>query len=309
MKPIVTLTLNPSIDGSAETDVVRHTRKVRTTNERLDPGGGGLNVARALGLLGAPALALYCAGGAIGDALDRLLDARGVARRRIPIAGDTRFAHVVRETSTGREYRFTPEGPVLSEAEADAVLAALGEVDCEYLVASGSLPRGVAPDFYARVSDIAARKGAKLILDTSGEALRRALDHGGVHFAKPSRGEFAALTGETLDDPAAIAAAAMRFVEDAKVAMIAVTLGHEGAVFASREGVTIAPALDVPVVSAVGAGDSFVAGFVFALSRGMSAREAFHMGVAAGTAAVMTPGTELCRRADVEALYARLTGV
>lgn len=306
MKPIVTLTLNPSIDGSAETDVVRHTRKVRTTNERLDPGGGGLNVARALGLLGAPALALYCAGGAIGDALDRLLAARGVTGRRLPIAGDTRFAHVVHENSTGHEYRFTPEGPELREAEIEATLAALEAADCEYLVASGSLPRGVAADFYVRVSDVAARKGAKFILDTSGEALRRAIAHGGVHFAKPSRGEFAALTGETLDDPAAIGAAAMRFVEDGKAAMLAVTLGHEGAVFASPDGVVIAPALDVPVVSAVGAGDSFVAGFVFALASGMAPRDAFHMGVAAGTAAVMTPGTELCRRADVEALYARL---
>ncbi|MCG6122074.1 MAG: 1-phosphofructokinase family hexose kinase [Microvirga sp.] len=308
MKTIVTLTLNPSIDGSAETDVVRHTRKVRTVNDRLDPGGGGLNVARALGQLGAPAFAIYCAGGATGDVLDRLLEARGVKGRRIPVAGDTRFAHAVYERSTGHEYRFVPEGPELEGADVESILAALAEADFDYLVASGSLPRGVASDFYARVSDVAARKGAKFILDTSGEPLRRAVDHGGVHFAKPSRGEFAALIGETVEDPEAIAAAAMRVVESGKVAMLAVTLGHEGAVFASREGVEIAPALDVPVVSAVGAGDSFVAGFTYALANGMSAREAFLMGVAAGSAAVMTPGTELCRRADVEALYARLTG-
>ncbi|TVR11877.1 MAG: 1-phosphofructokinase family hexose kinase [Salinarimonadaceae bacterium] len=306
MKPIVTLTLNPSIDGSAETDVVRHTRKVRTANELLDPGGGGLNVARVLGELGAPAYAIYCAGGATGDALDSLLEARGVERRRVPVAGVTRFAHVVRELSTGREFRFVPEGPEMNDAEVEAVLEALVEADCDYLVASGSLPRGVAQDFYARVSDVAARKGAKFILDTSGEPLRQAIARGGVHFAKPSRGEFAALIGETIEDQRALGEAALRFVEDGRVEMLAVTLGHEGAVFASREGVRFAPALDVPVVSAVGAGDSFVAGFVFALATGKPPQDAFLMGVAAGSAAVMTPGTQMCRRDDVERLYAGL---
>jgi 6-phosphofructokinase 2 len=306
MKAIVTLTLNPAIDGSSEAETVRHTNKVRTSNERYDPGGGGINVARVLGELGAPALALYMAGGATGDVLDALLDERGLSRRRIPIADHTRISHVVFERSSGKEYRFVAEGPELREDEIAAFLEAIADCGCEYLVASGSLPRGTPVDFYARVADIAAGAGARLVLDTSGPALKAALDHGGVHLVKPSHGEFEALVGRKLDTIEAIGEAAREFVEAGRVDIIAVTLGHEGAVLASREGVFHRDVPQVEVKSAVGAGDSFVAGMTFGLATGLSHRDAFLLGMAAGTAAVLTPGTELCRKEDVLRLFEEL---
>ncbi len=311
MAKIVTLTLNPSIDGSAEAEKVRHTNKVRTFNERFDPGGGGINVARVVKALGGDVCALYLAGGATGDALDSLIDKQGVPRKRIPIADDTRLSHVVFERESGKEYRFTPEGPKLSGDEVSACLDALREMDCGYLVASGSLPRGVEADFYTRVADIAREKGAHFVLDTSGDALKAALEHGGIHFVKPSHGEFRNLVGDDCQSTEAmgadaISAAAKRFIDDGKAEIIAVTLGHEGAVLIDQDGTYQRDVPKVTVRSAVGAGDSFVAGMTHALSTGLSHRDAFLMGMAAGSAAVMTPGTELCRAEDVERLFAQL---
>ncbi len=115
MPPIVTLTLNPAIDAACQADEVRPIRKIRTSNERYEPGGGGINVARVIKELGGEALAVYCAGGLIGQALGEMVAAAGLDRRAIQIAGLTRVSHTVFERSTGKEYRFVPEGPALSE--------------------------------------------------------------------------------------------------------------------------------------------------------------------------------------------------
>jgi 6-phosphofructokinase 2 len=309
MKSIVTLTLNPSIDGASEADAVRPIHKVRTTNERYDPGGGGVNVARVIQELGGQATAIYLAGGPTGALLDELLDSRGIARRRIDIADQTRVSHAIFERSSGYEYRFTPEGPQVREEEWRAALAALEDVTCDYLVASGSLPRGVPAGFYVEVGRIAARKGARFVVDTSGEALRASLQAGGLHLVKPSLGELETAVGRRLREPGDEDGAAMDLVERGASEIVAVTMGHEGAFLAHRGGTLHLAAPDVVVQSAVGAGDSFLAALVLRLAEGLAIEDAFRWAVAAGTAAVLTPGTELCRRADVERLYGAVAAV
>jgi 6-phosphofructokinase 2 len=168
MKPIVTLTVNPSIDGSAQTDVVRPVRKIHTSDEHYDPGGGGLNVARVVQELGGTALAIYLAGGVTAAVLDELLTSARIAHRRVPIQEHTRISHAVYERSSGLQYRFVPEGPLVRDAEWQA------------------LPRGVPNDFMPGFSTSRRGGGAKLVLDTSGEALRAALNRGGVHLTKPA---------------------------------------------------------------------------------------------------------------------------
>lgn len=302
---IATLTLNPSIDGSCDTDVVRHTHKVRTTRERFDPGGGGINVARVLARLGADVEAIYLAGGATGSVLDDLLGRAGLRRRGIPVHDDTRVALAVHERSTGREYRFVPEGPELSPAECAASLAAVEDTDCDFLVASGSLPPGAGDDYYAHLAEVAARRGVALLLDTSGPALRHALDHGGMLLVKPSLNELEQLVGRRLRDPAALARAAEELVTAGKSRHVAVTMGHEGALLATADGPTLRlPAIPVEVRSAVGAGDSFVAGMTHGLAQGWPAARAFRLGLAAGSAAVLSPGTGLCSAEDVWRLFA-----
>jgi 6-phosphofructokinase 2 len=303
MKPIVTLTLNPSIDGSSEAEAVRPIHKVRTSNERYEPGGGGINVTRVIRELGGSSLALYLAGGSTGAVLEELLAESGIAGRRIAIKDHTRVSHTVFERSTGLEYRFVPEGPEVAPSEWQECLAILGSLECEYLVASGSIPKGVPADFYARVASIARERGMKLVLDTSGQALRETIAVGGIHLAKPSLGEFEQFVGRSLREPKEQEDAAMEVVRSGRVELLAVTMGHEGALLAQVSGVLRLPALKADVRSAVGAGDSFVAAMTLALARGAASEEAFKWGIAAGTAAVLTPGTGLCRRGDVERFF------
>ncbi len=304
MKPIVTLTLNPAIDGASETVQVRPIHKVRTTNERFEPGGGGVNVSRVITELGGPTLAIYLAGGATGPVLDALVREKGLPARKIAIAGDTRISHTVFESSTGLEYRFVPEGPLVSPAELEASLAALDASEADYVVASGSLPRGAPEDFYVRIGARVRAHGARFVLDTSGPALKLAIEAGGVHLAKPSLGEMERLVGRDLKTAAALEDAALELVARGGVDILAVTLGHEGALLAKGARTWRLPALPVEARSAVGAGDSFVAAMTLSLAQGRTTREAFMMGMAAGTAAVLSPGTEMCKRADVERLYA-----
>jgi 6-phosphofructokinase 2 len=299
----VTLTLNPAIDGSSEAEAVRPIRKVRTSNERYEPGGGGINVARVIRELGGSSLALYLAGGATGAVLEELLAGSGIAGRRIAIKDHTRISLTVFERSTGLEYRFVPEGPHVAPSEWEECLAVLSTLDCEYIVASGSIPKGVPADFYVRVASISQKKGIRFVLDTSGEGLRETIAGGGIHLAKPSLGEFEQLVGRSLEGPRALEDAAMEVVRSGRVELLAVTMGHDGAVLAQASGILRLPALKAGVRSAVGAGDSFVAAMTLALARGAAPEEAFRWGIAAGTAAVLTPGTGLCRREDVERFF------
>ncbi len=305
MKPIVTLTLNPSIDVSCQADTVRSVRKIRTIDQRIDPGGGGINAARVINELGGRSIAVYLSGGVTGGVFDDLVRTAGVRHWRIPIGGAVRVNQVVFERSSREEFRFTTEGPPVSEAEWRSCLDDLEVLQFDYLVASGSLPRGVPADFYVRVARIVADRGARLVIDSSGDALREALRHG-VFLAKPSIGELEQAVGRSLREPQALDEAARELVGSGRVEVLAVTLGHEGALLATAAGTIRLRAPEVAVKSAVGAGDSFVGAMTLAFTQGRDVRDALALAVAAGTATAMTPGTHLCRRSDVEALYRRL---
>jgi len=305
MKPVITLTLNPTVDGSSSAEQIRPLRKIRTTDERYHPGGGGINVARVVRELGGSALALYLAGGAPGNLLEDLLTSAGIDARRVLIKGYTRIAHTVFERSSEQEYRFVPDGPEITTKEWDACLAALEDHDFDYVVASGSLPRGLPADAYHRVVDIAARKHARVILDTSGAALRATLDKG-VFLVKPSLGELEELVGHPLPDPGAAEAAARELVEGGHAEIVAVSFGRDGAILVSKNGTWRLAPPPIEAQSAVGAGDSFVAAMTVAIVQGRPLDAALAYAVAAGTAAVLSPGAELARSEDVERLYATL---
>lgn len=298
----MTLTVNPAIDGAAEAEQVRPIHKIRTRNERYDPGGGGINVARVIRELGGSSFAIYLSGGTTGPVLDALLSAAGLHCRRVPISGDTRISHTVHERASGLEFRFVPEGPSIIQAEWHACLSVIEEVECKYMVASGSLPRGVPDDFYVSVAEIAARKGAKLVLDSSGDALKRAIDHG-VYLFKPSLGEMEQLVGRKLATHSDQEEAVRGIVDSGFAEIITLTLGRDGALLATRRGLRRLPGLRVEAKSAVGAGDSFLAAMTLGLAEGRSPEDAFARAAAAGTAAILNVGTQLCRRGDVERLY------
>ncbi|WP_077489277.1 1-phosphofructokinase family hexose kinase [Sinomonas mesophila] len=307
-KPILTLTVNPALDVSTSTERVKSLHKLRCSTSRLDPGGGGVNVSRVVQRLGGQTLAVYTAGGPTGEAYRRLIEAERIPSVVIPIQGSTRQNFTVDETMTGQQFRFVLEGPELSDAEWRAclsVLAASMPVD-GYVIASGSLPPGVPEDFYARVARLAREGGARCVVDASGAALAQALAEG-VFLVKPSRRELGAYVHRTLDTEQSQVEAASALVAEGGAEYVALTLGETGAVLASKSGVVRLPVPSVQVVSAVGAGDSFLGGFMLRLAQGHPVEAAFRGAVAAGSAAVMTPATELCHRSDVERLEAELS--
>jgi 6-phosphofructokinase 2 len=301
MKPILTLTLNPAIDIACAAAQVVPQHKLRTHGERMDPGGGGVNVARVLHELGAPATAMILSGGVFGRHLEALIAAEGVACHPIPIAGNTRIAMTVHDEAAGAEYRFVGEGPQVQPAEIEAVAQALAQADAEWLVISGSLPRGIATDMLARLVRVAHEAGRRVVLDTSGPALRAALGHG-LALIKPSLREFEELVGHPLPTEAAQDEAALRLVREGAAERIAVSLSADGALLATQAGIVRRPAIPVKAIGTVGAGDSFLAARTLALARDEAPESALAWGLAAGAAAVMSTGTARPKRATIEAL-------
>lgn len=285
------------------------THKVRTHNQRHDPGGGGINVARVLAELGQDVCAAFLSGGPSGTQLETLLKAQKLSIKPIPIADDTRSSLAVYETSSGEEYRFVPEGPMVAADEWQSALAMAEALEGGWLIASGSLPRGVPEDFYGRLTVICARKDVRLVLDTSGPALGTALEAGGLYFIKPSLSEFEMLTGQELPDEAAIGAAACALVQNGKAHHIAVTRGPGSAVLAHKDGWIALPSPEVEVASATGAGDSFVAGLVHGMMVESDLTAALRWALASGAATAMTAGTQLCNKADIDRLFAELENV
>lgn len=303
MPDLLTLTPNPALDLFTSTARVEPTHKLRCGPPLMHPGGGGINVARVLARLGADVLALYPAGGVAGGQLRALLRAEGVPDEVLPITGETRESFSVHEEASGLDYRFVLPGPTLAPAEwqACADRACSVRPAAGWLVASGSLPPGVPEDFYARLATRLRDAGVKLVLDTSGAPLELALQ-AGVHLVKPSLRELKEFTGASLDGLEQRLSACRALVQDRRAAIVALSLGAEGAVVVSGTGAWHAPALPVQVLSTIGAGDSFVGGLVFSLARGDDLPGALRHAMAASAAALLSGGTALCQPADVARL-------
>lgn len=310
MESIVTLTPNPAIDVSTSVDEIWPVRKLRCTEARRDPGGGGINVARVVRRLGGLVSAIYPAGGSTGNLLRRLVEREGIQSFAIPVAEETRESFTVLDQKSGQQYRFVLPGSTLSETDWRACLNALETMQTSppFIVCSGSLPPGMPDDFYARVARFAKARGSKVILDTSGEPLASALREG-VYALKPNLRELQEFVNAPLTDERSWLAAGRRLIESGAAEIIALTLAEKGSLLITRDGALRANVPAVEVVSTVGAGDSFVGGLVWALASGHSTDEAFRWGVAAGTAAVLNPGTELSHADDVARLVEQVKSV
>jgi 6-phosphofructokinase 2 len=302
--PILTLTLNPALDMATDVPRMVPDEKLRCTEPRLDPGGGGLNVARAVHALGGDALALVALGGLTGDRLAELIRHEGVMFLGITGPGETRQSLTVNEVTTGRQYRFMLPGPVWGPADQARVFTLLRAAGKPggFSVISGSQPPGVPLDFPARLA--AAMAGMRVVLDTSGAALVQAVDHPipDLDILRMDGEEAEALAGHGLAQRADTADFAQLLVRRGVARQVIIARGADGSVMADAEQRLFCSAPKVDVRSKVGAGDSFVGGYVLALARGQSDAEALSQGVAAAAAAVMTEATELCRAEDVARL-------
>jgi 6-phosphofructokinase 2 len=304
---IVTITINPAVDIFVSTAKVEPTRKMRTSAPKRDPGGGGINVARVAFRLGAKVTAIYPASGAIGRLLTRLLEREGITSIVTPSHAETRENFTAYEDESGEQFRFVLPGSPLHRAEWEAMLYELEHIETKpkFVVASGSVPPGVPADFFAKVAAIAKKLGAKPLIDTSGAALKAAIDEG-IYLAKPNLNELIDLCGKPLDSEKARIAACRDMIKSGEAEVVALTLGDQGALLVTRDGVWRAGAMQIEAVSTVGAGDSFLGGMVAALAAGEPLDKAFRVAVAAGFAAVMRPGTELSHQDDIERLMPRV---
>lgn len=302
--PILTLTLNPALDMASEVPRMVPDEKLRCSEPQLDPGGGGLNVSRAIHALGGDSLALVALGGLTGDRLAVLIRREGVMFLGITGPGETRQSLTVNEAATGRQYRFMLPGPVWTDADQERVfmlLRAAGKPG-GFAVFSGSQPPGVAPDFPAKLA--AAMHGMRIVLDTSGAPLTEAVTHPlpGLELLRMDGEEAEALAGRSLQSRADSADFAQSLVARGVARKVIIARGADGSVLSTATERLFAKAPKVQVNSKVGAGDSFVGGYVLALARQQSEAQALAQGVAAAAAAVMSAATELCRAEDVARL-------
>jgi len=299
--PILTLTLNPALDMATEVADIIPGHKLRCSEPQLDPGGGGLNVSRAIKSLGGDSLALVAIGGLTGDRLAGLIRAEGVTFLSILGPGETRQSLTVNEASTGKQFRFMLPGPTWGEAERARVFTLLGATARPggLSVISGSQPPGVPVDFPANLA--ASMPESRVVLDTSGSALTEAVRNPipGLEVLRMDGEEGEALAGRPLPTRGDTAAFAQSLVHAGVARMVIIARGAEGNVLADTDHRLFANAAKVRVKSTVGAGDSFVAAFVLALSRGQPHDEALALGSAAASAAVTSDATQLCRPEDV----------
>lgn len=304
MAQIVTLTLNPTVDKSTSVGKIVPEHKLRCAPPKFEPGGGGINVSRALKRLGTDSLAVFPASGPAGTLLQHLLTQEGIEQHPITTINWTRENFIVVDTSTNQQYRFGMPGREISTDEQHVILETLQVLNPapDYLVISGSLPPGIEPDFLSKVVRQAHAVGTKVVVDTSGPALERVLEEG-VFLIKPNVGELSRMAGVDELDSRAVGEAAKRLIREGKCHIIVVSMGPQGACIVTDDLIDHVPAPAVRKRSTVGAGDSMVAGMLCALANGKSIREVVRMGVACGTAATMNPGTELFKKEDAERLY------
>ncbi|OSZ81214.1 hypothetical protein CAP36_08250 [Chitinophagaceae bacterium IBVUCB2] len=299
---ILTVTLNPCIDKSSTVDKFKPEAKLRCTEIINEPGGGGINVSKALKELDAPSVALFPAGGHNGNMLCSLLKEEEILFHAVDTKVETRENWIVLETADNNQFRFTFPGREVAEETIKTLVDQIRSFSPTYVVASGSLPPGLPDYFYGLIVKNAAAVGAKCIVDTSGPALQ-ALKGKGAYLIKPNSSELCKMLNVESLDKNEIPDAAQQSIADGFAEIIVVSMGPDGAwlVTADEKYFVAAPAIEKK--STVGAGDSMVAGITYSLYKQLSLQEAICFGVACGSAATMNHGTQLFNKSDVEKLF------
>ena len=305
--PILTITLNPALDISTGADKVEPDRKLRCDAPVTDPGGGGINMSRAIATMDGRSTAFVALGGSVGRRVAEMLEAAGLDWLQMRAPGETRQSVAVMDRDSGLQYRFMMPGPHWQPADVETSITHILQAATTggLVVLSGSNPPGVPSDYAALLARGLKDRAAGLIVDTSGAALRAVATGGhGLALLRVDAEEAEELGGAPLPTRADTARFAASLVEAGAARSVIVARGGDGNIIADATGAFHAEAAKVTVVSKVGAGDSFLAGFTLAHARGLPAPVALGLGAAMASAACMTPASELCRRADVDRLFA-----
>ena len=303
---IVTVTLNPAIDQTLVLPKFVAGDTIRVRASRFDPGGKGINVSRVIRELGGESLAMGFAPGGLGRYIEQTLESHGISTDFVHTRGETRTNITILDESRHTHTILSDPGPPTDIRYVDDLRDRLRRRlrPGDWLVLAGSIPPPLDASVYTAILREAAEGGVHTVLDADGEALAAGAD-ACPDMVKGNRRELERLLGRHLDDEASTLQAAMQ-VHDRGIHSVVVTRGREGAVASTDEMLFRGVAPRVRAVSAVGSGDAFLAGVVLTLSRGGRMEEALRLGIAAGTASVLNPGTELCHRREVDILAPRV---
>ena len=299
---VYTLTLNPSLDYMMPVRQLRIGATNRSEGEQIRIGGKGINVSILLRSLGVENLALGIAAGFTGEELLRRMNEEGICHDFL--MGGEGFTRINVKLLSEEETEINGSGPVIGEAEAQALLRQLEEIHSEdYLVISGSAPRGIPEDFLDRLLGKAIQQGAEIVLDISGPALRRALRYH-PFLIKPNQRELEEILSVSIPDRKQALLHGKK-LQELGARNVLISLGAEGAVLLDEKGgVYSKKAPDGLLVSSVGAGDSMVAGFLAGWIQSHAYDQAFCMGLAAGSASAFS--WDIAKPEDVLRLYQTL---
>ncbi|WP_255037075.1 1-phosphofructokinase family hexose kinase [Lacihabitans soyangensis] len=302
MSKIVTLTINPAVDKNTKFEGLVAEHKIRCEQPVYDAGGGGINVSKAINRLGGESIAFFPAGGPIGDLLKDLVKKENVLFETVETVAWTRENFIAVDSATNAQYRFGMPSPELTLEELEEILAKVKNRNPEILVVSGSLPENLSSIIFKRISEIFGENKPKIIVDTSGDALKYALECG-AYLIKPNHKELAKLLGLEKIESSQVESAAKAIIEKYKCEIVVVSMGPDGAMLFNNDQTHFVAAPKVEKKSTVGAGDSMVGGMVWALSQNLPLSDVLKWGVACGSAATMNEGTQLFKREDAECLY------
>ncbi|HLO45846.1 MAG TPA: 1-phosphofructokinase family hexose kinase [Leadbetterella sp.] len=305
MSKIVTLTINPAVDKSTKFEGLMAEHKIRCEHPVYDAGGGGINVSKAINRLGGESTAFFPTGGPIGDLLKSLVTKEKVVFEAIESKAWTRENFIAVDIITNAQYRFGMPSPALTSEEFEELLSKIKKQNPEILVVSGSLPENLASVIFKRISEVFGQNGPKVVVDTSGEALRYALENG-AFLIKPNHKELAKLLDVEKIEPVQVESAAKALIAKYNCEVVVVSMGPDGAMLFTENHTYFVEAPKVEKKSTVGAGDSMVGGMVWALSRNLPLDEVLKWGVACGSAATMNEGTQLFKKEDAQNLYKSL---
>lgn len=295
---IFTITLNVALDRTLWVDKIEPDESNRIEKEQRYAGGKGVDVSKVLTTLGLANRTLGFVGGFAGDELEGRLLNEGVACDFVRISQETRTNIIVNDMSTEQQMLFSAKGPVIQPYELMRVIRQVEQLIAPaFIVISGSLPADVTPEIYRKIIDVAKNKGATVLMDTAGDALRVGIQSL-PHIIKPNIHELSHLVQQTLTSLDDILQAATR-IHQQGVEIVLVSMGAKGILLVTENEQYLASPPHVEVQNTVGAGDSAVAGFVYGLVEGKSHREALTFAVAAGTATTLRSGTALCKKEDI----------
>ena len=298
---IITLTVNPALDKSAKVDGLIPTQKLKCHSIHYQPGGGGINISRMLKRLETETVCVFPSGGDTGKYLSDLLIKETIQPEILSIKDWTRENLSVVDTQSDLQYRFGMPGNELSETELKAIKnLLLKKVNSDdILVLSGSLAENMPTDYYAQLIKLFADKNVKIIIDTSGTALKEALKEN-VFLMKPNQRELAQLAGKEFLYTAEQEAIALELINTKKAQYVVVSLGARGAFLACNDGVFYKSTPSVKVKSTIGAGDSMVAGLIYGIQNGFMPEKILKYGVACGVAIKMSEGTTLGSKENID---------